>query len=282
MVIPSYRRSKLTYEASRSVLNQTYSKLNLYVIEDGSLDFYSAAKKLASQDKRFHYVSLATNQGVSYARNLGTQLGNGTFISFLDSDDYWIRTKLEEQIDFLDQNPSIHWVHCNELWLKNNIKIMQKKRHQKQGGLFVERLLERCLISPSAVLFRRDFWEKKAVGFLDRLRVAEDYEMWLRLNLHFEIGFIDKPLITKRAGLWEHLSQKTEIDRERVLALRRFYLLNKDCAKFKAIESLWKGVILKKINILQKGALKHGNYEKLKEYQSWEILSNIDRTVSQL
>ena len=47
-----------------------------------ALDFLYCAKKLASQDKRFHYVSLAANRGVSYARNLGASLGNGAFVAF--------------------------------------------------------------------------------------------------------------------------------------------------------------------------------------------------------
>ena len=222
------------------------------------------------------------NQGVSYARNLGACLGDGEFISFLDSDDLWSRVKLQEQLEFLKKNPAICWVHSDETWIKNGIEMRQKNKHRKQGGFFVVRLLEQCLISPSAVLFRRNFWERQAVGFLNRLRVAEDYEMWLRLNLDFEIGFINKPLVKKRAGDWEQLSQRKEIDRERVLALRRFYLLHRNQPKFREIESLWKVSITKRIKILQKGALKYGDHEKLREYQSWEILTNIDRTALQL
>ena len=282
VVIPTYRRGRLAYEAVLSVLEQTHSELNLYVIEDGSPDFLPFAKKLASEDPRFHYVSLRTNQGVSYARNSGACLGNGEFISFLDSDDLWSKVKLQEQLAFLEKNPSIYWVHCDETWLRNGVEVRQKNRHRKQGGSFVVKLLERCLISPSAVLFRRNFWEGQAVGFLKHLRVAEDYEMWLRLNLVFEIGFVNKALVKKRAGGWEQLSQRKEIDRERVLALRRFYLLHKNQPKFKAVLPFWEASITKKIKILQKGALKHGHHEKFKEYQSWEILDNIDRTALQL
>ncbi len=142
--------------------------------------------------------------------------------------------------------------------------------------------MERCLISPSSVIFRRSFWEQEKIYFLNHFRVAEDYELWLRLNFKNPIGFIDKSLVTKRSGEWSQLSQTIEIDRYRVLALHRFYQQYSKDKSFKQIETIWRQEILKKIKILQQGALKYNLKFKQQQYQNWEILFNINRTKAQL
>ena len=176
---------------------------------------------------------------------------------FLDSDDLWSKTKLRKQLDFLDKYHSIYWVHCDEVWFKNDRQINPLKRHRKQGGLFIERLLERCLISPSAVLFRRDFWEQEAVGFVDRLRVAEDYEMWLRLNLRFEIGFIDRPPGHKKSGKLGAIESETlKLIGRGFLPCVDYTLHDKDCNEFKRLKPLWEKTILKKNRYTPEGSPK--------------------------
>ncbi len=282
VIIPTYQRSFLTLKAVESILAQSYKKVCLYVIEDGSNSFTPIAKQLFLKENDLHYVRLYQNKGVSYARNLGASLGKGDFVAFLDSDDIWLPHKLKLQIEFLQKNKNINWVHCNEIWQKNNRIIKQRREHRKQGGLFVKRMFKRCLISPSAVLFRRFFWEKHAKGFLPSFRVAEDYELWLRLNFEHPVGYLEDPLIIKNGGNWDQLSRSIEIDRQRVLALHRFYLLFKNNPRFKKIQEEWSKEIIRKINILQKGALKYKNYFRLKEYQSWEMLFNKNRILGQL
>ncbi len=282
VIIPTYNRTQLTYEAVESVLQQTYNNLNIIVIEDGSHKFRSIARKMLLNDNRIRYVALFKNRGVSYSRNLGVSLGNGEFIAFLDSDDLWHREKITEQLNFFDKNQEIHWVHCDETWNKKGRLIKQKKEHRKVAGIFTTRSFKRCLISPSSVVFRRSFWEQKKACFLNHFRIAEDYELWLRLNFENPIGFIQKPLVIKRAGRWPQLSQTAEIDRYRVLALHRFYQMYSKEPSFSKVADEWRTEIFHKIKILKKGAIKYNSKTRYKQYQNWEIFFKIDRTEAQL
>lgn len=267
IIIPVFNRDGLLRESIETVINQSYKNTFLYVIEDGS----NLTAKLVSSFTRYKniaFIQLNTNQGVSYCRNLGASLGKGKYIAFLDSDDLWEKPKIEKQVEFLESHSEINWVHTNETWVKNGIIIPQKKEHKKQGGKFLERLFERCLISPSSVFFRRSFFESEG-WFLPHFRVAEDYELWLRLNLKHPVGFLEEPLTVKRAGEWEQLSRTTEIDKWRVLAMHRLYRLYRNDPDFLEHFQEWKFHILKKTNILIQGAKKYNHVEKLIRYQNW-------------
>lgn len=266
VVIPTFERREQTLRAVESVFAQSYSEFEVFVVEDGSSAFAAEAQKTA--DKSFHYFQSKENRGPSHARNFGASRGSGEFLAFLDSDDLWHKEKLEKQLKYLNENPDIQWVHTNESWIKDGRKILPKSIHRKQGGQFLERAFALCLISPSAVLFRRSFFEKTG-GFLETLRVAEDYEYWLRLLIDYPIGYLEEQLTIKMAGNWEQLSSTREIDRQRVLALHRFYRLYKNHPEFIRLQESFFQAILRKIEILEKGATKYNRPEKLKEYQGW-------------
>lgn len=278
VVIPSRGREDLTHQAVQSVLNQTYKNIALYLIVDGrpKPDYHWLSEY--NSDKRFSSLVLNKSHGPSYCRNLGARCGKGRYVAFLDNDDLWKKDKIEIQAGFLENHPEYLWAHTDELWLRNGIEVKQHKIHQKQGGIFIEKLLERCLISPSAVMFRKDFFIESG-GFLESFRVAEDYELWLRLNLHFPVGFIDAPLTIKRAGSWEQLSSTREIDRWRVKGLLRFYKQFKNDPDFQSIFPFWQKVITQKTAYLLKGALKHNNQKGIKRYQYWSNLVTIERTL---
>lgn len=268
VVITTYKRPKLTLEAIDSVLKQSYDNLRIFVIEDGSDELASTLPS----DKRIIYQRLEKNQGPSYGRNLGASLGDAEYVAFLDSDDLWQPSKLEKQIAHLERNDE-NYIHTNEKWFRHGQEVKQRSRHRKQGGKFIERSFELCLISPSSVLFRRQFWQSHG-GFLPHFRVAEDYELWLRLNFEFEIAYLDEPLTIKRAGDWPQLSSNYLLDHYRVLALHRFYRLFKNHSGFAPVGPAFVKSLLKKVDILIKGAKKYHHVEKLNQYQRWQMVAN--------
>lgn len=269
MIIPTFERVELTKRAVDSVLHQTYSSFFIYIIEDGSNHFASLGHTYQEKFHQVKYISLPKNNGPAFARNYGASLGNSPYIAFLDSDDTWKSQKLDKQISFMKQNPSFLWVHADEVWIKNNTILKQNKKHQKQGGIFIEKLFERCLISSSSVLFCRELWEAQS-GFKESFPIAEDYELWIRINFHYKIGYIQEALTVKYAGDWNQLSKQVEIDKYRVLALHRFFRLYSSLPKFLSIKKEWSRNILKKISILKKGALKYQHEQKYKKYVAWE------------
>ena len=111
VIIPTYnRRDKVTY-AVKSVLDQTYSNIEVIIIDDASTDNTEAEIKKIKDD-RIRYIYLEKNHGAAGARNVGIKEANGTYIAFQDSDDIWEKEKLQIQIDKMAGNDNVGLVYC--------------------------------------------------------------------------------------------------------------------------------------------------------------------------
>lgn len=266
IVIPSYNRWKFLERAVRSVQNQTFKDWRLWVLDDGSTDSTSSEfTRIFSADLRMQIISLKINQGVSRARNIGIEQGEGEWLAFLDSDDKWFPEKLEKQIQFSKQNPSIPLIHCNEIWIKDGKKMAQKKKHKKQGGRIFIPSIELCCISPSAVLLKRPLLNEVGL-FREDFPVCEDYEMWLRVTSRYSVGFVEEALVVKYGGHEDQLSHRyPAMDYWRVKALKTY--LNDKQLSLEEKERV-KEFLIKKGKILLKGYDKYQNFKNKKEVES--------------
>lgn len=275
IIIPAFERPELLNEAVGSVLAQTYDPICIYIIDDASP--IPLQDQINHEDSRITFVRLHKNIGPGGARNEGVALGLAPYVTFLDSDDLWHTTKLEKQIALFEQEPALQWVHTNEEWQRHGKIVLQRTEHRKQGGLFLARAFGRCLIANSAVMFRRDFYEKHQ-GFNAHFPICSDFELWLRMLADSPVGFLEEALVIKRAGDWPQVSSTPETDRYRVLALHRFYRQHKKDSKFEAYSDALLDEAIRKIQILLKGAVKYGKTRRAREYQAWLTLFNARRT----
>jgi glycosyltransferase involved in cell wall biosynthesis len=216
-IIPVYNRRTMVLEALRSVLDQTRKADEIVVVDDGSIDGSGEAVR------GFEGVTLITqvNRGISAARNAGIAAASGDFLAFLDSDDLWEKDKLLLQEQFMTAHPETPLCHTEEKWIRNGRRINPRHYHRKEGGFLFLRSLERCLVSPSAVMIRRDLFP--VVGLFDEdLPVCEDYDLWLRITARYPVGFLPEPLTVKRGGHADQLSRKLDtMDRYRLDALEK-------------------------------------------------------------
>lgn len=118
-VIPSYKRSDTVIRAVKSVLNQTYSNVEVLVVDDNEPgDEYSQALKKAleafNNDNRVRYISQSKHINGAVARNVGIKEAKGEYIAFLDDDDEWRPDKAQKQVEVLNTQPEIGVVTC--LW----------------------------------------------------------------------------------------------------------------------------------------------------------------------
>jgi len=248
-VIPTFNRGWIMAEAVQSVLDQTYEPLEIIVVDDGSTDNTRAVLEpfmdkitLLKQD----------NKGVSAARNLGIQHARGEFIAFLDSDDLWLPDKTGCQIDFFKANPNAIICQTEEIWVRKGRRVNPKKKHKKRSGMIFEPSLHLCLVSPSAVMMRRRFFD--IIGLFDEMLVAcEDYDLWLRTSLTHPVFLIDKPCIVKRGGHSDQLSGMHSLDRFRIQSIKKMLSSGKlsDTQKKEALR-----VLKKKELIYHQGCLK--------------------------
>lgn len=218
VIIPTFNRAEHLRDAIQSVVSQTYSEFELIVVDDGSTD--NTEKIVRSfNDERIHYIK-QDNRGVSAARNTGIAKARGELIAFLDSDDRWEPGKLKTQKAFFDSNPDAHICQTEETWIRNGVRVNPKKKHAKPSGWIFKECLPLCCVSPSAVMMRRKVFETIGV-FDESLPACEDYDLWLRASLHYEIITLPDPLTIKIGGHDDQLSRQPCLDVYRIKSLKK-------------------------------------------------------------
>lgn len=218
VIIPTYNRREWAIEAVASVQAQRGVPFEILVVDDGSTDGTQEALEVAGFDGR---LVRQPRSGVSAARNAGIRLARGEWIALLDSDDFWLPGKLAAQMAYLACNPHLRICQTEEIWLRHGRRLNPKKYHEKPEGHCFPRLLDRCLVSPSAVIIHRDLF--RAVGpFDESLPACEDYDLWLRIGCRYPLGLLREPLIVKRGGHEDQLSATVPaLDRYRIRALEK-------------------------------------------------------------
>jgi GT2 family glycosyltransferase len=258
VIIPTYNRGWCLNEAVESVFSQTYGRYELIVVDDGSED--DTGKRLSPYED----ITVITqhNRGVSAARNRGIAVSKGDLIAFLDSDDLWLPEKLSAQVAFFQANPEALVCQTQETWIRNGRRIFPKNRHQKQSGLFFDRSLDLCLVSPSAVMMKKHLFEEVG-GFDEKLPACEDYDLWLRVGVRIPIFLIDEALVIKRGGHTDQLSSKAGLDKYRIQSIKKLLeggTLSHD-QKAAAV-----AVLQNKCEIYASGCKKRGKLEEMAYY----------------
>ena len=262
VVIPTFNRISLVARAIDSVLKQSLNPYEIIVVDDGSDD--GTSEMINNKYKSIKLIQ-QQNNGVSAARNNGIKHAKGDWIALLDSDDEWTEKKLENQVDRLIKAPEYDFCHTNEIWIRNGVRVNQRKKHEKYGGYIFDKCLDICRISPSSVLFRKNILDH--VGWFDnQLPVCEDYDLWLRITSEYRILFIDEPLIIKYGGHDDQLSHSVEsIEFFRIMSLENL-LEKSELSRDNRILSIQ--MIIKKYNIYLNGLVKRkkqGEVDQIKE-----------------
>ena len=216
VIIPTHDRAELLMEAIDSVRAQSYAPIELIVVDDGSTD--GTAERLhAARDMRMLRIDHTGCPGA--VRNAGAAVAAADYLAFLDSDDLWMPDKLALQMARLLRAAETPIVHCREHWVRAGRTVSQAgQRHRRAGRIFAESV-RKCVIGPSTVVLRRAVL-REVGGFREDLEVAEDYELWLRVTARFPVAYCDRPLVTKRAGHGDQLSERYgQIERFRIAAL---------------------------------------------------------------
>ena len=262
VIIPTYNRAAYLGKAIDSVLDQTFSDFELIVVDDGSTD---DSGSVARQREGINFISMIENSGVSKARNIGIKQARGKLICFLDSDDLWIKDKLERQIIYMNSEEKPEACYTDEIWVRNGKRVNSGKRHQKYSGEILSYCLPLCIISPSSVMLRAEVFDE--IGLFDEsLPACEDYDLWLRLAARYSVEFIPHKLIIKTGGHSDQLSQKYDaMDRFRVYAIDKLLSQTslEENTRQLAIE-----ILIKKCGILLNGCLKRDNKDQEKKYRN--------------
>lgn len=184
VVMPTFNRREFIGYAVDSVLNQTWRKLELIVVDDGSTDDTGQFLGMYAADIRFKYI-YQNNQGQSIARNRGIKESGGEFIAFLDSDNIWYLDKLEKQISIVERNSSYDIFYGDGVHIDVNGNVLSRNNIKRYSGTITKYLLRDNCVSMNSTIVRKACIDDLG-GFVDDDKVAEDYELWLRLSTKYK------------------------------------------------------------------------------------------------
>jgi glycosyltransferase involved in cell wall biosynthesis len=215
VVIPAFNAAHTIGRALASVRRQSYRNVEIVVVDDCSADD-TVARVRAAADENVRLVQLPRNVGAAAARNAGIAEAGGELVAFLDADDEWRPQKLERQVALIARRPKMSFVscQCGFIGVDGEVHAIFRQEFAPATGFEAWRvLLAYTFVATPTVLTRRALLVKLG-GFDPALIIGEDQDMWIRLALEGEVGFIREPLVVihqQLAGLSSRTAER-EID----------------------------------------------------------------------
>jgi glycosyltransferase involved in cell wall biosynthesis len=180
VIIPSKNRLDFIEKAIDSILGQTYRRVEVIVVDDGS-EVPLSPVLTKKYGESIVCLSHEQSRGAPASRNTGAKQAKGEYLAFLDDDDIWLPEKLEKQMAaFASLGEAFGVVYCGyDFWIAD--AIIDRKNVYYEADNLHEVALAGCPIgSPTPVIKKRYFEE--VGGFDDRLPACQDWDLWIRLS----------------------------------------------------------------------------------------------------
>jgi glycosyltransferase involved in cell wall biosynthesis len=199
----SYNHEVYLGEAIESVLSQTFDDFELIIIDDASQDdSRNIIESYAQKNPRIKPIFHDRNSGIARSWNEGVRTANGHYIAIAASDDLWLSSKLEKQIEILKQDENLivwsdayiidaHGEKMEQLFTQ----YYKAENRLKNGNLF-EELLWGNFICPQSLIFKKEIAQE--IGFDNRYDYAIDYKFLLSVSRKYNFHFIAEPLVKYR------------------------------------------------------------------------------------
>ncbi len=179
--MPAYNAERYIREAIESILNQTFSDFELIVINDGSTDGTLECIR-SFGDERIKIINNKQNLGIIRSRNIGLQASRGEYIAKMDADDISLNTRLQRQVNYLDQHPEVAVIACKLAVMDESgelIKVWPEDYFISTNQQIRETLPKTNCIGQPTVMMRAQI--AKAIGYNEDYKHNEDWGLWLDL-----------------------------------------------------------------------------------------------------
>ena len=228
VIIPVYNAENFLSETIESVIAQTYTDWEIIAVDDGSTDRSGKILRKYEQllPQKFHAI-MQQNSGTSAARNTAIEASKGEYIAFLDHDDLWLPEKLGKQVELLDSNKKFGMVYSDNYVIDSNGDLKKKSLLpciMFRGNVFNE-LFHRNFIALLTVIIRNEVLNK--VGMFDpKYKIAEEYDLFLRIAEYYPVDFVEQPLAKYRVHA-ESVSKNIEVSVDEDLQIMEYWLNKK-------------------------------------------------------
>jgi glycosyltransferase involved in cell wall biosynthesis len=216
VIIPAYNAARFIEATLDSVIAQTYTNLEIIIVDDGSTDNTRELIEPYLKDPRVRLICQA-NAGVHAARNKGIENSSGEFIAPVDADDIWFPAKIEKQVRAMQSNPNAGLVYAWTVHLDEEGNLNGDYLAQTRTGNVLRAMLEQELIGSASIpLFRRTCLDD--VGYYRAgYKGVEDFELYMRVAEKWEydvapdflIGYrmVQGSMSRNTGMMWKHLAK---------------------------------------------------------------------------
>ena len=194
VIMPLYNKAAYVEKAVRSVLEQTYPHYELIVVNDGSKDNSAIIAEELLKDIPNALLINQENAGVSVARNNGVTQAKGDYICFLDADDWWDVSFLQEMQQFIKDYPEAG------IWGTNYWYVKKGKTHVtvpcETGYINYPKLYAETSVMPLtsiSVCIKKDIFNELG-GFPKGIKLGEDFLLWSKIALYHKVAFLNKAI----------------------------------------------------------------------------------------
>lgn len=201
VIIPLYNKAPYVAKAIQSVLAQTFTDYELIVMDDGSVDDSCDVALKALDGCPRGRLCRQQNAGVSAARNNAVAFSKGEYLCFLDADDWWEPTFLEEMSKLIGEFPDAgiygaNYIIVNETKRKTQVANVGVNPEFEKGYINYCQVYAKTLAMPlwtGAVCLPRSVFEEMG-GFPHGIKLGEDFLLWIHIALKYKVAFLNKPL----------------------------------------------------------------------------------------
>ncbi len=196
IIMPYYKKNFYIEETINSIINQSYQKFEIILIDDElSIESSEVLKKIKKKDERIKIINNKNNLGAGESRNVGIKLAQGEYIAFCDCDDLWNRDKLKDQLYFM-KNLNIDFSFTSYEIINEDGKMIGHR--DATYTLTFEKLLLSCDIGLSTVICKKKLFDNENY-FFPKIKTKEDFVVWLKLLKDgVEVKGLDKNLTSWR------------------------------------------------------------------------------------
>lgn len=229
IITPTYNCAKFISETIESVINQTYINWEMIIVDDCSTDnTKEIVQEYMLRDSRIKYFCLEKNCGAAIARTKAMEIAKGKYMAFLDSDDLWLKNKLQYQLDCMKKNnwnfscTAYEQINENGELLHKTIKTISKTDYN--------RLLLDCPVGNSTVMYNVENMGKFVVP---NIKKRNDDALWLQmLKKEKNIYGIDKVLMQYRV-------RNNSISSNKFQLIKYHWILYRKIEKISVLRSIY-------------------------------------------
>ncbi|OBQ54105.1 glycosyltransferase family 2 protein [Tamlana sp. s12] len=222
--IPFFNAEKYLFNSVKSTLNQTYTNLEILLIDDGSTDgSLKIVKKFEQNDKRVTVISDGENFGLPKRLNQLSDLAKGRFYARMDADDIMFPDRIKTQVEYLLNNPEVDLLGTGLIAIDNNNEIIGLRKGTALNKITFKVALQGPWAAHPTITGKSNWFKKNKYN--ENLKRAQDFELWVRTVEESNFTSIKEPLLFYREASTSSMIKRLKSSRYSIITYWKY--LNK-------------------------------------------------------